>query len=129
MIVKLIKHGNSQGLLIPKPILELLNIGMDTELEITTNGKQLFITPIAARKPVDVGDRVYITSNLGDHDEWVVHSITQYYDENDKPKEPIITLRMHCNAAWPLYPMTKKMKEKRLQMKQSEFLKLKAVTE
>jgi antitoxin component of MazEF toxin-antitoxin module len=40
--------GNSLGLVIEKPILELLNITRDTELEVTTDGKRLIIEP--ARK-------------------------------------------------------------------------------
>lgn len=42
---KLTKHGNSLALVIEKPILELLNIGPDTELEITTNGRTLTMGP------------------------------------------------------------------------------------
>lgn len=38
---KLVKHGNSLALVIDKPILELLNIDADTELEITTDGRGL----------------------------------------------------------------------------------------
>lgn len=45
MIKKLTKHGNSQALMLEKPVLDLLNIDMDTELEVTTDGKSLTITP------------------------------------------------------------------------------------
>ncbi len=38
--------GNSSGLIIDKPILELLEITADTELEISTDGKRLIITPL-----------------------------------------------------------------------------------
>lgn len=38
--------GNSQGIIIAKPILELLKIDEDTELEITTDGEALSIRPI-----------------------------------------------------------------------------------
>jgi antitoxin MazE len=37
--------GNSLGLIIDKPILELLNIDKDTPLELSTDGKQLIIRP------------------------------------------------------------------------------------
>lgn len=46
MIKKLTNHGNSAALIIDKPILELLKVDMDTPLEITTDGKNLVISPI-----------------------------------------------------------------------------------
>jgi antitoxin component of MazEF toxin-antitoxin module len=45
--------GNSAGIIIDKPILELLKITADTELDLSTDGERLIITPIrtpAARK-------------------------------------------------------------------------------
>ena len=45
--------GNSSGIIIDKPILELLKITSDTELEISTDGERLIITPVrneASRK-------------------------------------------------------------------------------
>ena len=47
---KLSAVGNSFGLVIDKPILELLNIDRDTELEITTDGERLIIEPVKAGK-------------------------------------------------------------------------------
>jgi antitoxin MazE len=38
--------GNSLGLIIDKPILELLRIDKDTPLEIETDGKALIIRPV-----------------------------------------------------------------------------------
>ncbi len=38
--------GNSLGLVIEKPIFELLNITRDTELEVTTDGTRLIIEPV-----------------------------------------------------------------------------------
>lgn len=38
--------GNSSGIIIDKPILELLKITPDTELELSTDGERLVITPI-----------------------------------------------------------------------------------
>jgi len=38
--------GNSLGLVIEKPILEMLNITRDTELEVTTDGTRLIIEPV-----------------------------------------------------------------------------------
>ncbi len=50
MIKKLVTHGNSAALIIDKPILELLNVDMNTPLEITTDGKNLIISPVESRK-------------------------------------------------------------------------------
>ncbi|MFZ4404674.1 MAG: AbrB/MazE/SpoVT family DNA-binding domain-containing protein [Pseudobdellovibrionaceae bacterium] len=47
---KLSAVGNSFGLVIEKPILELLKIDRDTELEITTDGDRLIIEPIRSGK-------------------------------------------------------------------------------
>jgi antitoxin component of MazEF toxin-antitoxin module len=38
--------GNSSGIIIDRPILELLQITPDTELEISTDGDRLIITPL-----------------------------------------------------------------------------------
>lgn len=43
---KLSVVGNSLGLLIEKPILELLNIDRNTEIEMTTDGHRLILEPI-----------------------------------------------------------------------------------
>jgi antitoxin component of MazEF toxin-antitoxin module len=40
--------GNSLGIVIETPILELLNITRDTELEVTTDGSRLIIEPVRA---------------------------------------------------------------------------------
>ena len=45
MTKKLIQHGNSVALVIDKPILELLNISADTPFEVTTDGKNLILSP------------------------------------------------------------------------------------
>ena len=47
---KLSAVGNSFGLVIDKPILELLKIDRDTELEITTDGERLIIEPVKVEK-------------------------------------------------------------------------------
>jgi antitoxin component of MazEF toxin-antitoxin module len=43
---KLSAVGNSLGIVIEKPILELLNIDRDTELEVTTDGNRLVLEPV-----------------------------------------------------------------------------------
>ncbi len=46
MVKNLIKHGNSYAMIIDKPILDLLRIGPDTKLEITTNGRSILVSPV-----------------------------------------------------------------------------------
>lgn len=46
MIKKLQSHGNSQALVIDKPIMEALGIDTDTELQVTVSGNSLIITPV-----------------------------------------------------------------------------------
>ena len=52
---KLSAIGNSLGIVIEKPILELLQIDRDTELEMTTDGSRLIIAPVVdkRRKQID----------------------------------------------------------------------------
>ena len=49
MIKKFIKHGNSLALVIDKPILEMLHISADTQVELVTNGDSLMISPVRAK--------------------------------------------------------------------------------
>ena len=44
---KLSAVGNSFGLVIEKPILELLHITIQTPLEVTTDGRNLIISPVS----------------------------------------------------------------------------------
>lgn len=46
MIKKLQAHGNSQALVIDKPLMEALGIDLDTELQVTVSGNSLIITPV-----------------------------------------------------------------------------------
>jgi antitoxin MazE len=43
---KLTAIGNSLGIVIEKPILELLDIDRDTELDMRTDGDRLVLVPI-----------------------------------------------------------------------------------
>jgi antitoxin component of MazEF toxin-antitoxin module len=45
MIKKLVQHGNSSALIIDKPILEMLKISNKTLFEISTDGKNLILSP------------------------------------------------------------------------------------
>ena len=47
---KLSAVGNSFGLVIEKPILELLKIDRETDLEMTTDGIRLIIEPVRSTK-------------------------------------------------------------------------------
>jgi len=49
MIKRLQAVGNSSAVIIDKPILELLKIEADTELDISTDGERLIITPIRGK--------------------------------------------------------------------------------
>ena len=56
MVKTLTKHGNSMALIIDRPILDLLKIDSDTPLDVSTDGKQLIISPLkpsARRKKFD----------------------------------------------------------------------------
>ena len=48
--------GNSLGLIIERPILDLLKIDKNTPLEVTTDGKGLYIRPVGS-DPGPEGDR------------------------------------------------------------------------
>ena len=46
MVKTLSAIGNSLGLIIERPILDLLNIDKDTKLEVRTDGEALIIRPV-----------------------------------------------------------------------------------
>ena len=50
MVKFLTKVGNSEALVIDKAILSLLKITQDTPLEISTDGKNLVISPVSDPK-------------------------------------------------------------------------------
>jgi antitoxin component of MazEF toxin-antitoxin module len=45
MTKKLIQHGNSAALVLDKALLDLLKVHMDTPLEVTTDGRNIIISP------------------------------------------------------------------------------------
>jgi len=45
MVKKLIQHGNSAAIIIDKPIMEMLNITNDTTFQLSTDGKNLILSP------------------------------------------------------------------------------------
>lgn len=53
---KLSVVGNSLGVLIDKPILELLKIDRDTELEVTTDGNRLILEPVREARKKRISD-------------------------------------------------------------------------
>ena len=48
MVKRLQAVGNSSGIIIDKPVLELLGITAETELDVSTDGERLIITPLRA---------------------------------------------------------------------------------
>jgi antitoxin component of MazEF toxin-antitoxin module len=50
MTKKLIRHGNSAALVLDKALLDLLKVQMDTPLEVTTDGKNIIISPQSEQK-------------------------------------------------------------------------------
>ena len=67
MIKTLTAIGNSQGLIIERPILDLLNITRDTQLEIRTDGDALIIRPIREDRGARV--RAATQRSMGQHDD------------------------------------------------------------
>jgi len=49
MIKKLTRTGNSLAIVLDKPLLETLGIDENTELELSTNGQVLVVTPMRDR--------------------------------------------------------------------------------
>ena len=45
MIKTLTKHGNSYALVIDRPVMDLLHIEPDTDLEVSTDGRSLILSP------------------------------------------------------------------------------------
>ncbi len=43
---RFVKHGNSVALIIERPIMELLHMAVDSEVEISTDGTRLIIEPV-----------------------------------------------------------------------------------
>ena len=54
MVKTLSAIGNSLGLIIDRPILDLLGINRDTKLEIRTDGEALIIRPMKEDHPARV---------------------------------------------------------------------------
>ena len=71
MVKKLAAVGNSLGIIIERPILDLLGITKDTPLEIRTDGEALIVRPVkAVTKPSDLERALAAADELMDaHDE------------------------------------------------------------
>ena len=59
MIKTLQRHGNSQALVLDKPILEMLGAGEDTPLQLSVSGGSLIVTPVDTGLGRDEVDRVF----------------------------------------------------------------------
>ena len=46
LVTTLTRHGDSLALVIDKPMLDLLGIGEETSLQLVTDGKGIFISPV-----------------------------------------------------------------------------------
>jgi antitoxin component of MazEF toxin-antitoxin module len=59
MVKFLTKVGNSEAIVIDKAILSILKITSDTPLEITTDGKNLVVSPISDAKKAQEVRKAY----------------------------------------------------------------------
>lgn len=66
--------GNSLGLIIERPILELLKINKDTPLEIETDGNALIITPVRTTRAERISD---ITEDLMNRHDKVLRELAK----------------------------------------------------
>ena len=57
MTATISKWGNSQGLRLPKDIVELLHINIGDKVELTTQGEKLIIEPLK-KKEYDINELV-----------------------------------------------------------------------
>jgi antitoxin component of MazEF toxin-antitoxin module len=64
---KLSAIGNSLGIVIEKPILELLGIDRETELDLRTDGERLIIEPVRGGKRAKV--KAAVRRAMDAHDE------------------------------------------------------------
>jgi antitoxin component of MazEF toxin-antitoxin module len=67
VIKKLVAIGNSQGIIIERPILDLLGIDRDTPLEVKTDGEGLHIRPLRKDRITHLRDAA--TRMMDAHDE------------------------------------------------------------
>ncbi len=64
MIKTLTKHGNSYALIIDRPIMDLLKITPETQLDITTDGKGLTVRAVADDEDVGAARRRRLTESM-----------------------------------------------------------------
>jgi len=62
MIKNLVKHGNSWAIIIDRPILDLLKINPESEIELTTDGRSIRIAPAAPAAPASAKSKVRAAS-------------------------------------------------------------------
>lgn len=66
MSKKLTKHGNSLALIIDKPILQMLDISEQTELNLSIEDGSLVISPVAKKKLRSSGEIQKIAEEIMD---------------------------------------------------------------
>jgi antitoxin component of MazEF toxin-antitoxin module len=64
---KLSAIGNSLGIVIEKPILELLDITRETELDMTTEGGKLIIAPVRQSRSRKARVKAAVAEVMADH--------------------------------------------------------------
>ena len=81
MRARIVKIGNSQGIRIPKPILEQTGIGEDVELRAEKN--QIIIRPVS--NPRDGWDAAFkkMSENNDDRLIWGSENMTHAWDEEE----------------------------------------------
>ena len=50
MVKRLVRSGNSLALIIDRPLLDAMSIDAETDLEVSTDGDVLVVTPVRDRK-------------------------------------------------------------------------------
>lgn len=50
MVKRLVRSGNSLALIIDRPLLDAMSIDAETDLELSTDGDVLVVTPVRDRK-------------------------------------------------------------------------------
>jgi prolyl-tRNA synthetase len=104
MTKTLVKHGNSLALVIDKPILDLLNIDGSTPLNVTTDGRLLFIgrANAKARKKLDSAFNMAknIKPRSKDYAQWYLDVIKAAQLADYSPVKGCMVIRPEGYAVW-----------------------------
>lgn len=105
MLKKLVKYGNSNAIVLDKPILELLNIAEGSIIKISTDGRSIIITPQQEAAGQHVNETV--TANDAMHLAGIRGSIAYYKDfdpttQKALEKEISDIMNHHCEMVMKL---------------------------